>query len=63
MTQHIANEAVSEIEVTPEMVRAGAKAWLSFDARFEEIDDVVIRIWRAMKKSDSSGAVTAILEK
>lgn len=33
---------------TPEAIRAGVKAWLSFDARFEEPDDVVVRIWRAM---------------
>ncbi len=33
------------------MIRAGAKAWLSYDSRIEDIDDVVARIWSAMSKA------------
>jgi hypothetical protein len=35
-------------EITPEMIRAGVQAYLSFDGRFEDYEDVVVRIWEAM---------------
>ena len=37
-----------ETEVTPEMIEAGVGAFWSFDARFEDAEDVVRRIWCGM---------------
>ena len=37
-----------EVEVTPEMIEAGVRAFWSFDARFEDAEDVVTRIWCGM---------------
>jgi hypothetical protein len=33
---------------TPEMIAAGVKEYFTFDARFEDADEVVERIWKAM---------------
>jgi hypothetical protein len=41
-------------ELTQKMIDAGVLAYLSFDARFEGYDDVVIRIWRAMSQAQNS---------
>jgi len=35
-------------KATDHMVEAGVKAYWSFDARFEESEEVVRRIWNAM---------------
>jgi hypothetical protein len=35
-------------EPTPEMINSGVLAYLSYDGRFEDYEDVVLRIWRAM---------------
>ena len=34
--------------LTPEMIRAGVREFFTFDARFEDADEVVERIWKAM---------------
>ena len=36
------------VKITPEMLKAGMSAFLSFDKRFEDYEDVVERIWREM---------------
>jgi hypothetical protein len=43
-----------KIEVSPEMIRAGALAFVSYDPRFEEVEEVVCRIYRAMRELDST---------
>ena len=48
MPERIANADESEIEVTLEMMAAGMDAWLSYDSRFEDAEDVVRRIWVRM---------------
>ena len=45
--------AVPETEPTPAMVRAGIEAYFPFDRRYDEIDELVARIWRAMSKARS----------
>ena len=37
-----------DVEITPEMIEAGVQGFWSFDARFEDAEDVVKRIWRGM---------------
>ena len=37
-----------EIDVTPEMIEAGALAYLEHDPRFEGTDAAAIRVYRAM---------------
>lgn len=37
-----------EIEITPEMIRAGVQALSEFDPRFESESDAVARIFSAM---------------
>jgi hypothetical protein len=39
--------------ITPEMIIAGCEAWNTFDARFEEPEAVVVRIYRAMRNAAS----------
>jgi hypothetical protein len=39
--------------ITPEMIRAGVKEFLTFDARFEDADEVIERIWKAMIAASS----------
>lgn len=39
-----------EIEVTPEMIEAGALAYTDYDPRFEGIEDVAIRVYIAMTR-------------
>jgi hypothetical protein len=38
-----------EIEITPEMIKAGILAYVSYDSRFEELEDVVPRVYKAME--------------
>jgi hypothetical protein len=45
------------VEVTAEMIEAGANEYISYDARFEDLGDAVLRIWKSMnaaKTRDSS---------
>ncbi len=45
----IANvEPPEEIEITPEMIRAGVSVFADYDSRFERPSDVVPEIFRAM---------------
>jgi hypothetical protein len=37
-----------EIEITPEMIEAGVRAFLNYDSRFEEPADCVTDIFTAM---------------
>lgn len=37
-----------DVKITPEMVEAGVKAFFPFDRRYDEIDDALKRVWRAM---------------
>ena len=43
-------------EITDEMINAGVLEYLSFDARFEDYEDVVARIWKAMETAKSEVA-------
>lgn len=47
-TDRIANAEVSEADVTPAMIEAGADEFYSYDSRYEDVGDVVRRIWIAM---------------
>lgn len=38
----------SDIDVTPEMIRAGLDAWAGWDERVEDIEEALPRIFRAM---------------
>jgi hypothetical protein len=38
-----------ELEVTPEMIEAGVRAFFEFDSRFEGEREAVIRIFQAMR--------------
>lgn len=40
-------------ELTKDMINAGVLEYLSYDGRFEDYDDVVIRIWNAMNAAKS----------
>lgn len=40
-----------EIKITPEMIAAGGDAFCSYDSRWDDVEDVVIRIWLAMKRA------------
>ena len=40
-----------EPEVTREMIDAGMDALLKYDSRFDDLDEAVIQIWRAMKNA------------
>lgn len=45
----IANVDASEIEITPEMIKAGVAVYPAFDGRFENsYDEAVIEIFEAM---------------
>jgi hypothetical protein len=44
-----AAHAADEIEITPEMIRAGARELLRFDPRYESGEDAVERIYAAMR--------------
>ena len=37
-----------DVKITPEMIEAGKKAFFPFDSRYDEIDDALKRVWRAM---------------
>ena len=40
--------ALSDLEATPDMIKAGVKAFFPFDRRYDEIDDALKRVWCAM---------------
>lgn len=42
------SDAQHDVEITAEMIEAGIAEFLKYDNRFEEVDGVVCRIWRAM---------------
>lgn len=42
------SDAQHDVEITTQMIEAGIAELLQYDNRFEEIDGVVCRIWRAM---------------
>jgi hypothetical protein len=46
--QPIANEAVPEIVVTPEMIRAGERVVAAFDRRFDSRSEMVRDVFKAM---------------
>ena len=50
-----------EIEITPEMIAAGAAALMAFDRRFDSLEEAVESIYRKMelKKRAASGRDTA----
>ena len=41
-------DVTGRITLTPEMIAAGVREYFTFDARFEDVEEVVERIWRAM---------------
>ena len=41
-------QAGAEIEVTPEMIEAGVEAYVFFDPRVEEKEDLVVDVYVAM---------------
>jgi hypothetical protein len=45
---------------TPEMIFAGAQAYLSLDRRFEDVGDAVQRIWGAMWRARSAAPDPAL---
>lgn len=45
----MADRPAPEIEVTPEMIEAGAVAFCSFDSRFELEEDAAVRVYEAME--------------
>lgn len=51
-TQHIANEALPEIEVTPEMIEAGAEALELFSVRHDPWEWVLPAVYRAMRSRE-----------
>ena len=40
--------AVSDIEITPAMMRAGVEAFCEFDDRYEPVESGVLRVYEAM---------------
>lgn len=38
-----------ESDVTGRMIQAGKSEYFSFDSRFEDLEDALTRIWRAME--------------
>jgi hypothetical protein len=44
----------NEIEVTPEMLKAGALELAGYDSEFENIEEAVARLYRAMVRAKSS---------
>jgi hypothetical protein len=47
-TRIVDSDVTGRSEITPEMIAAGVREFLSYDGRFEDYEDVVIRIWNAM---------------
>jgi hypothetical protein len=43
--------APDKTEITMAMIEAGVLAYLSYDSRFEDVDDVVPRVYIAMKEA------------
>jgi hypothetical protein len=41
-------------EITDEIMRAGIDAFYSYDARFDDVEDAIRRIWEAMIKLQKS---------
>jgi hypothetical protein len=39
------------VEITMAMIKAGTMAYVTYDPRFEDVEDVVPRVYRAMEKS------------
>jgi hypothetical protein len=50
-----AGAPATEIEVTPEMRRVGAREFATFDERFEDSEDAVERIFRVMDRVRRAG--------
>ena len=50
-------ETPEEIEITPEMVAAGVRAYFSRDSRFESEDEIVTNIFIAMTRAAASSPV------
>ena len=46
--EDIANVDVPEIEITPEMIEAGALAFSAYDSRFEPIEVAALRVFQSM---------------
>jgi len=44
-----AGAPVREVEITSAMMEAGILAYVSYDSRFEELEDVVPRVYRSME--------------
>jgi hypothetical protein len=42
---------IDEIEITPEMVKAGAREVLLYDSRFEGPEDLAIRVFEVMTEA------------
>ena len=40
-------------DITPAMMRAGREAYYPFDRRYDDLDELVARIWRAMWQAKS----------
>ena len=51
MSEGIADDDLSEIEITPEMIEAGLYVFSGMDTRFELEEDVVADIFVAMTKA------------
>jgi hypothetical protein len=51
-----------EIEVTPEMIEAGEIEFVRFDSRFEGPDEVVLRIYKVMRKARALSVSAASLD-
>jgi hypothetical protein len=49
----VAAGAPVEVEVTPEMIKAGTLEYLTYDSRFEDVEDVVRRVYHVMSTAKS----------
>ena len=50
--EDVANVDVSETEITPEMIEAGAAAFSEYDPMFDNSESMAIEIFRAMVKAN-----------
>ncbi len=45
----------TEIEITPEMIQAGAEAFTEYDSRFEDVKTAAVRVYLAMRCLEDDG--------
>jgi hypothetical protein len=49
----------SEVEITPEMIRAGVREFIKFDRDYDTEQDAVVRVFRAMLAAQKSNGEVA----